>query len=176
MFLRALKDSNINQHIIPDRVDAANCDVSVYNVQSLFTDSFESASGPSPRLGTADFVISRDDDKLLVFVEFRVPVKIRSICLTSLGGTLGILGGSKPTRLTLYKNWGSLLDFDDVEDLDRPEFSLSEADWMEAVPTITIQTGRHFVKLQRVSNLNILLTGETGLRTRLDKILFLGDA
>lgn len=177
LFLRASKDSNINHCIIPGRVDAANCDVSVYNIQSLFTNSFESAGGPTPRFGTGDFVISRDDDRLLVFVEFSVPVKIRSIRLTSLGGTLGgSSGGSKPTRLTLYKNHGSLLDFDDVEEFDGPQFSLSEAGWKEAVPTITIHTGRHFVKLQRVANLNILLTGETGFRTRLDKISFLGDA
>jgi hypothetical protein len=185
----------LNDEIDKTQVEGVNYDTSRYNVLDLISHETSDQSDEMDDINISEpnrvhCVVSDENSELLIWVGFRVPVKIRSIRLTSFAEypkissvTSNTPSVCRPKIMTLFKNVGLGAYFELGEMKDRIEFKIEENDWDSENGVVELQAGKNFPRLQKIRDLNILLSQGTNpdcleddeARTRLDRIYFFGD-
>lgn len=169
------------------KLDIMNSDHEFGSIRRLFNPfgpvALESRQkGQNTNSNREDFVVSSDDERLMLFVPFGTISTVHSIQLTSFPSSgKGGQTSKRPKTIRLFKDFVNIITFDEAEKLQIiQEFKLAERDWHEQTGTTVLTTDP--AKFQRVSSLVIFvvsgldedLGAEQGEFTRLDRVRIIG--
>jgi len=148
------------EHLDRQQINCLN-ETAQDSLKSILTPASGSNEDPS-------FVLSDDDEQLLLNIPFHQTVRIRSISIKATNAS------QAPKKVKLFINRPSI-GFEDVEDAEEPE----AAQVLELTPQ-QVASGEHiplrFVRFQKVNSLHVFVKSnqEDEEKTRIDAIDIFG--